>query len=106
MSDSTPSRPDTPGEHPIDETRVAIYESLMEAQEDIAEALRPRGVGDELVVNAMDVADLWISDAERREDLYLSSLAAYVQQLGGYLELTAVFGDEQIVVSAEPTRRR
>jgi hypothetical protein len=39
-----------------------------------------------------------MSDAERREDLYVSALRSYVEALGGRLEVRAVFGDEAIVV--------
>ena len=36
-----------------------------------------------------------VSELERREDLFLSSLRSYVEGLGGHLELTAVFGDDE-----------
>ena len=43
-----------------------------------------------------------MSEAERREDLYLSALRYYVEALGGRLEVRAVFGDEAVVVRREP----
>ncbi len=36
-----------------------------------------------------------VSELERREDVYLSSLREYVEALGGRLELTAVFDDDR-----------
>jgi hypothetical protein len=61
-----------------------------------------RGVTDELVLGALDAAEAGISDAERREDLYVSSLAAYVEALGGHVEVSAVFDDDRIVVRRDP----
>jgi hypothetical protein len=72
---------------------------MMEAQEQIAEARYARGAAHESVLAAMDAAEAGISDAERTHDLYLSSLAAYVEALGGHLELHAVFPDETVVVT-------
>jgi len=36
-----------------------------------------------------------ISELERRDDVYLSSLREYVEALGGRLEIAAVFDDER-----------
>jgi hypothetical protein len=82
--------------------RVKLYERLMEAQEKIAQARYARGVTDELVLGALDAAEAGISDAERREDLYVSSLAAYVEALGGHVEVSAVFDDDRIVARRDP----
>jgi hypothetical protein len=81
-----------------------IYERLMEAQERIAHARYKRGVSNEAVLAALDTADERLSEDERREDLYLSALAHYVQALGGRLEVRAVFADEPIVVRRHPAR--
>ena len=51
---------------------------------------------------ALDRIDEKMSEAERREDLYLSALRYYVEALGGRLEVRAVFGDEAVVVRREP----
>jgi hypothetical protein len=82
----------------MSEMRVRVYERLMEAQEQIAHARYARGVAHDVVLAAMDAAETAPSEVERREDLYLSSLSAYVEALGGQLELRAVFPDEVIVV--------
>jgi transcriptional regulator with XRE-family HTH domain len=39
-----------------------------------------------------------VSELERREDVYLSSLREYVEALGGRLEVTAVFDDDRQIV--------
>jgi hypothetical protein len=88
----------------VNEARVKLYERLMAAQEQIAKARYAHGVADELVVGAMDAAQTALSESDRREDLYLSSLSAYVNALGGHLEIRAVFPEETIVVQRGPVR--
>ena len=85
----------------MNEPRVKLYEQLMQAQEQIAHARYARGTAHEAVVGALDAAENAVTEDERREDLYLSSLAAYVQALGGRLEIRAVFPEEAIVVKRE-----
>jgi hypothetical protein len=82
----------------VNETRVAIYKRLLEAEERIARAQYARGVDDATVQAALDAIDENMSDAERREDLYLSALRYYVEALGGRLEVRAVFGDDAVLV--------
>jgi hypothetical protein len=85
--------------------RAAIYQRLMEARERIARARYERGVHDAVVQTALDRADEMLSDDERREDLYLSALAHYIEALGGTLEVRAVFDGEEIVVLPAPGGR-
>jgi hypothetical protein len=98
LSEPVRSWSEVRGEKPVNETRVGLYERLMEAQERIAHARYAHGATHESVLAALDAAETEPSDAERREDLYLSSLAAYVRALGGHLEIRAVFPDDSIVV--------
>ena len=94
-------RSEAPGEGPVNEARVKLYEQLMEAQEQIAQDRYARGVGHETVLAAMDAAETQVPEQARREDLYLASLAAYVEALGGRLEIRAVFPDSTIVVKPD-----
>ena len=98
MSESTGSEAEIPGEGPLNDARVELYSRLMEAQERIALARYARGATHETVLAALDAAETEPSDDERREDLYLSSLAVYLAELGGRLELRAVFEDESILL--------
>jgi hypothetical protein len=102
VSEPTRSSNDVQADQSVNQSRVEVYKRLMEAQERIAHARYRRGVGDELVQNALDAAEESLSEAERREDLYLSALAHYVGALGGRLEVRAIFGDDEIVVRREP----
>jgi hypothetical protein len=94
---SDPSEPDEVlGEGAVNRERVAVYVRLMEAQQQIAEALAAHGVDDERFVEALEVAE---SDSEAHDhDIYLTELSRYVTALGGHLELRAVFPQETIVV--------
>jgi hypothetical protein len=102
MARPTRHRKDVTADQPVNEMRVAIYERLMEAEEEIAHARYRRGVAHEVVDAALDAVDERMSDAERREDLYLSALTHYLEALGGRLEVRAVFDDETIVIRREP----
>jgi hypothetical protein len=93
---------DVIADQPVNEMRVAIYDRLMDAEEQIAHARYRAGVANEVVQAALDRIDERISDEERREDLYFSALTYYVEALGGRLELRAVFDDETIVIRRAP----
>jgi hypothetical protein len=86
----------------VNEMRAELYARLMNAQERIAQALYTRGIEHDVVTSALDTAEENLSEDERREDLYVSALARYVEALGGQLEVRAVFDDEAIVVRREP----
>jgi hypothetical protein len=89
-------------EEPVNAMRAQLYAQLMDAQEEIAYALYKRGVSNDVVLAALDSVDENLSEEQRREDLYLSALAHYLEALDGRLEVRAVFGDEEIVVRREP----
>lgn len=81
----------------VDVQKDAIHTALMLAglrerhqfsQKDLADVLR--------------VSQANVSRIERQQDLYLSTLRAYVEALGGELELAAVFPDERVEL-AVPT---
>lgn len=102
MSESTRGRKDVLSEEPVNEMRAEIYERLLEAQERVAHTLYRRGVSHEDILAALDAVDERLSEDQRRDDLYLSALAHYVEALGGRLDVRAVFGAEEIVLRREP----
>jgi hypothetical protein len=89
-------------EEPVNEARAHLYRRLMDAQEQIAVRLYRRGFSDRVVQDALDVVDEELSDADRREDLYVSALARFVGALGGRIEVRAVFDEEEVLVRREP----
>jgi transcriptional regulator with XRE-family HTH domain len=46
-----------------------------------------------------------VSRVEARTDVYVSTLRAYVEALGGHLEIVAVFGNHRISLSVGPHQR-
>ena len=86
---------DTPA---LDEARIRVYERLMAAQDQIAQARYARGVAHATIEAALDASETGPAPAERREDLYMSALAHYVESLGGTLELRAVFADDTVTI--------
>jgi hypothetical protein len=102
MAGSTRRWKDVRSAQPVNEMRASIYRRLLEAEEQIAHARYRAGVEHRTVAAALDSVDENMSEAERREDLYLSALKYYVEALGGRLEVRAVFGDEGVVVWREP----
>lgn len=54
------------------------------------------------VAETLDAAPAGGSRIEREEDAYLSTLRAYVEDLGGELEVRAVFPDRTVVLAPAP----
>jgi hypothetical protein len=79
-------------------SRADVYARLMEAQELIAQIRYRRGVADATIEAALDAVDERLADDARREDLYLAALAVYVEELGGSLQLRAVFADGTVAL--------
>lgn len=102
MADPTRSSKNVPSDEPVNQARAKLYERLLDGQEQIARARYERGVGHHVIQTALDHCDELLSADERREDLYVSALAHYVQALGGRLEVRAIFEDEAIVLRREP----
>lgn len=102
MAGPTERGEDVSSDQPVNEMRVSIYKRLREAEERIAHARYRAGVDDAVVQAALDAIDERMSDAERREDLYLAALKHYVGALGGRIEVRAVFGEEAITLRREP----
>jgi hypothetical protein len=72
---------------------------------ELADLRRDRGITQVELASRLGKTQGGISELERRDDVYLSSLREYVEALGGRLELTAVFEEERrpiSVGSAEP----
>jgi regulator of sigma D len=102
LADRAKSWKNVVAEESVSASRAHIYERVMEAEERIARALYKRGESDANVQAALDAVDERLTEAERREDLYLSSLGHYLEALGGQLEVRAVFGDEAITLRRHP----
>jgi len=68
----------------------------------LANLREARGVTQRQLAQELDVSQAHVSQVEHKEDLYLSTLSRYVAALGGRLEVTAVFPDQTIRLTATP----
>jgi transcriptional regulator with XRE-family HTH domain len=74
----------------------------MEAELQLAEVRRRRGVSQATIAEALEVSQPNVSRIEQQDDVYLSTLARYVAALGGHLEVRAVFPEETVTLLREP----
>ena len=83
----------------VEEYKQAIYDALA-----LAQLREDSGVTQQQMAGALGVSQSSVSQLEsrieRREDLYVSTLGRYVAALGGHLELTAVFPERRVQLSA------
>jgi transcriptional regulator with XRE-family HTH domain len=66
----------------------------------LAELRRNFGVTQEQLARLLDIRQAAISKIERRDDVLLSTLTAYVRALGGELEIMARFGTHALRLKA------
>jgi len=78
--------------------RVDEYRRLMDAIVTLYRLREQRGLTEVDVAKALDVTQGNVSRVENAADLYLSTLARYVEALGGKLELNAVFPDQVVAL--------
>jgi len=80
-------RPETPERR----TRIDAIKAGMAEGERLFELRKARGVTQVDVAERLGVSQGNVSELERRDDLFLSTLRGYVEALGGRLEVAAVF---------------
>lgn len=81
--------------------RIEQREQAIEAELTISKLREARGATQESVAERMNVTQSNVSHFERNPNIFLRSLASYVEALGGRLEVRAVFAD-QIVTLVVP----
>jgi len=80
---------------PEEEERIAAGVAAARTIERLAELRAARGLTQEALSDVMEVSQAHVSQIERKDDLYLSTLASYVRALGGELHLRVVFPGEE-----------
>ena len=65
----------------------------------LEEIRKARGMTQVKLADALGVNQSEVSKIEHRTDIYLSTLAGYVEALGGKLEIRAVFPDREMRVA-------
>jgi DNA-binding XRE family transcriptional regulator len=84
---------------PSDERYVARERELLEAELRLAALRKHRKASQVAVAKKLQVSQSSISQFERGADPRLSTVASYVNALGGRLEILAVFDDETVPIS-------
>ena len=98
---STKLRADPERRAQIEQREQAIEAGLTISQ--LREAL---GATQESVAERMNVTQSNVSHFERNPNIFLRSLASYVEALGGRLEIRAVFPDRVVTLAVSGTQQR
>ena len=78
--------------------RVAAIEAAIEHALLLGELRERRSLSQTDIAEVLGTSQARVSQIERQEDLYLSTLKRYVEALGGELEIAAVFDGERIEI--------
>lgn len=84
-------RPETPERR----ARIDAIKRAMADAERLAELRTSRGMTQVELAERLGKSQGNVSELERRDDVYLSTLREYVEGLGGRLEVAAVFDEER-----------
>jgi predicted transcriptional regulator len=71
----------------------------------LTELREGRGVTQQQLASAWEVSQANVSRVEHEQDVYLSTLSAYVSALGGRLELKAIFPDQSVQLKLPSSKR-
>ena len=85
--------------------RIEQREQAIEAELTISQLREARGATQENVAERMHVTQSNVSHFERNPNIFLRSLASYVEALGGRLEICAVFPDQTVTLVVPSTQR-
>src|SRR5712691_15796 len=81
--------------------RAARVKTRRQAMEDalaLAEIREKRELTQTDIAQVLEMSQANVSRIERQQNLYLSTLAEYVEALGGELKISAVFADEEVEI--------
>jgi transcriptional regulator with XRE-family HTH domain len=79
--------------------RIDAIKDGMAAAERLAELRSTIGVTQVELAGRLGISQGNVSELERRDDLFLSTLRSYVEALGGRLEIAAVFPEERYSIT-------
>jgi DNA-binding XRE family transcriptional regulator len=84
------------GDNPAREQRIQRERARIELERKLYDLRRSKNVTQRDLAEIMDVAQENVSRIERADDLRVSTLAGYVESLGGRLEIRAVFDNDDV----------
>jgi len=85
------------GEERVAGAEHAEFERYELEQLALGDIRRARALTQTQLANALGVSQAQVSRLERQSDLFLSTLASYIEAMGGELELIASFSDDKRV---------
>lgn len=83
----------------LERERAKAREAASRPSVSLATLRRLRDLTQQDVARRLDMPQSNVSRIENQEDLFLSTLGAYVRALGGELVITAVFPDDQLPIA-------
>ncbi len=85
---------------PVRRARVEEHKRAMRDALALAALRDECGVTQQELAGKLGMSQTNVSRIERQDDLYLSTLGRYIAALGGHLDLTAVFPDRTVQITA------
>jgi transcriptional regulator with XRE-family HTH domain len=82
---------------PVRRYRVDQMKRAYEDAERLVALRKQRNLTQQDVAGALNVSQANVSRIEHEDDVYLSTLRAYIEALGGKLEITARFPDGEVL---------
>jgi hypothetical protein len=96
---SSRHRPMTgPDRHQLRRERIDTYRRLMDAETRLDAVRERRGLDPSAIGDALDAIEGDQPAIDIEDDLYLRVVSQYVAELGGRLEVRAVFSDENVLL--------
>jgi hypothetical protein len=89
------------GGRPLSETRMDTYQRLMDAESRLDHRRRDRGLRETAMADALDAIEGGGDRVVPEDDLYLRTISRYVSELGGHIEVVAVFPEETVTLLTE-----
>lgn len=89
-------RKDIVGDDPVRERGIQRERALIDLERKLFNLRRSKNVTQRDLAALMDVSQENVSRIERADDLRVSTLAGYVESLGGRLEIRAVFDNDDV----------
>ena len=91
------------GGRPLSEKRMDTYQRLMDAESLLDEVRRRRAVPETAMADALDAIEGGGDQIQPEDDLYLRTVTRYVSELGGRVEVVAVFPEGAVTLLSEPS---
>lgn len=80
----------------VEAARREVEDEERAFEQTLAELRRARAYTQEQLADALGVPQSQVSRIEHQTELYVSTLARYIEAMGGHLELVGVFDDRRV----------